>query len=92
MTEILNIPIAYFISFIASFLYVALKAFQQLSVSGKHYKLILPVSYCMALLEVWTVTVIGKHGMGWLVLFIGSGAGLGAMVGMYIHDKFVKGD
>jgi hypothetical protein len=80
----------YLMAFLASFCFVCLKAFQQLSVSGKHYKLIVPVSLMMASLEVWTVTVISKHGFGLLVLCIGLGAGLGAMLGMYIHDRFVK--
>ena len=84
-------PLMYLLAFFASACYVGLKSFQQLSVSGKHYKLILPVSLMMAALEVWTITVISKHGLGWLVLFVGTGAGCGSMLGMFIHDKFVKG-
>lgn len=86
----MNPPLMYLLAFFASACYVGLKSFQQLSVSGKHYKLILPVSLLMAALEVWTITVISKHGWGWLVLFVGMGAGCGSMLGMFIHEKFIK--
>lgn len=89
MSNIYEPQLMYFLAFFASFCFVALKAFQQLSVSGKHYLLIMPVSLMMAVMEVWTITVISKHGWGWLVFWIGFGSGSGAMLGMWIHSRFI---
>lgn len=74
-------------AFIASFLAVCLKSLQQQNVTKKLYHWIMPISLCMAVTEVLTVAFISKHGFGWLVLCIGIGSGLGAIVGVYIHDK-----
>jgi ABC-type transport system involved in cytochrome c biogenesis permease subunit len=79
----------YLMAFLSSFTYVGLKSFQQLNVAHKKYWMILPISCMMALLEVWSVTVMAKHGISWLVLFIGVGGGLGSILATYLHDKFL---
>ena len=44
----------------------------------------------MALLEVYTVGVMAKHGVGMLVFFVGFGGGLGSMAATYLHDRMLK--
>lgn len=82
-------PELYLMAFLASFMYCAAKSLQQLNVQNKLYYFIVPVSLIMCCLEVWSVTVISKHGFGWLILFLGTGAGLGSIAATYLHDKFI---
>ena len=44
--------------FLATFIYVSLKAFQQLNVVGGHYYLVSPVSFGMALCEVTIIVQV----------------------------------
>jgi len=79
----------YLLAFLASLCNVFLKTFQQNNVQKKLYLLIPPISLMMTLLDVYTVSVMAKHGISWLVLYIGLGAGLGSCIGIWVHDKMI---
>lgn len=79
----------YLLAFLASLCSVFLKTFQQNNVQKKLYYWIPPVSLMMTLLEVYTVAVMAKHGISWLVLYIGLGAGIGSCIGIWVHDKLI---
>jgi len=74
-------------AFGASFLFVALKAFQQLNVVQTLYWWVMPTSLGMAACEAYLIVNIVERGWGWIVLPIGIGAGLGAMSAMWLHRK-----
>lgn len=74
-------------TFTASFIFVALKAFQQLNVVHDERWLIMPVSMMMAVCEVFIVSQIVVRGFGWVVLWIGFGSGLGAIFSMFLHKR-----
>ena len=83
---------------VAYFVFVFFKALQQRNVAFMHYKWVLPVSYCMSTTEVFVFSVIAIKAVGsdtWaemipMVLTIGTGGGLGAIVAMYLHHRFIK--
>jgi predicted MFS family arabinose efflux permease len=41
----------------------------------------------MAVLEVYTVSLMSKQGLGVLVFVIGTGGGLGSICATYIHNR-----
>lgn len=73
-----------------SYVYVALKATQQLAVVNGHTKWVIPVSMCLAFCEVTTVTVLAIHKNILYFPFVGLGAGLGALTTMVIYKKINK--
>ena len=76
----------------ASFAFVFLKAFQQRSVAFDNYAWVMPTSLAMAATEVYVVANIVRMG-GWhlpLVMAIGTGAGLGCLLAMWLHRRYVK--
>ncbi len=76
--------------FLASFVFVFLKAFQQRSVAFDHYKWIMPTSFAMAAMEVYVIAAIVTTGYSvWAVASMGLGGGLGCLLSMYIHRKFL---
>ena len=81
----------------AYFLFVFFKAFQQKNVAFDHYWWVMPISYGMSFTEVLVISLIAyKAAQGlswdlvWFALSIGTGGGSGAMIAMYIHNRFVK--
>lgn len=78
-------------AFVANFLFIFLKAFQQLNVTKGYYLWVIPTSMMMALCEVYIIALIAvqQFSVG-LVMVIGSGAGLGAVSSMYLHKKYVE--
>lgn len=76
--------------FSISYVYVALKAVQQLAVVNDHRRFIIPVSLCLAFCEVTTVTVLAIHKNIWYFPFVGFGAGFGALTTMVIYKKLNK--
>jgi hypothetical protein len=82
--------VAYSLAFCSTFIFVFLKAFQQLNVVHGNYLWILPVSMAMAMCEVYTVVVSAHLGWGWIVLPIGLGGGLGASLAVWIHKRMRK--
>ena len=79
----------FFVAFLVSFVYVFLKAFQQLNVVHGEYKLMLPISYLLALCEVFTIGAIVATSP-WIFLSIGTGGGLGCMLSCYTHGVMQK--
>lgn len=74
-------------AFLAAFIFVALKAFQQLNVATYQYRLVIPTSMLMALCEVYVIAQVAASGFGWIVLWIGAGSGLGCVFAMWLHKK-----
>lgn len=74
-------------AFFASFIFIALKAFQQLNVVHNNYLLILPTSFAMAISEVYIIFQIAENGFGWIIVPIGLGGGIGCMLSMYLHGR-----
>lgn len=75
-------------AFFASFLFVGLKAAQQLNVVHDQYWLVVPTSVLMAVCEVYVVANIAS--LGWhvpLVLSVGLGSGLGCVASMFLHKR-----
>lgn len=73
---------------LAMYVFVALKAGQQRNVAFDHYWPVIPFSMAMAFSEVYVISVIVKVGYDLLTtLFIGIGAGLGAITAMYLHKR-----
>lgn len=82
----------YALIFAASFAFVFLKAFQQLNVVRGAYPWVLPTSFAMACCEVYSIAAVAKQGWGFVILPVGLGAGLGAMLAMFLHRKFVRSE
>lgn len=81
---------SWLIAFCAAFVFIFLKAFQQLNVLHKQYLLVLPTSMLMAACEAYVIATTARNGYGWIVLAIGLGSGLGAMASMWIHSRITK--
>lgn len=76
--------------FLASFMFVFLKAFQQRNVAFDHYKWIVPVSFGMAATEVYVISTIVMTGYSFnAVLGMGLGGGTGALLSMYLHKRYL---
>jgi hypothetical protein len=83
---------------VAYFVFVFFKALQQRNVAFMHYKFVMPVSYCMSTTELLVISVVALKAVGaesWIdmipmVLTVGTGGGLGAIVAMYLHNRFIK--
>jgi hypothetical protein len=81
----------------AYFFFVFLKAFQQRNVMGLHYRWIMPISYAMAATEIFVISIVAIKAVNYtsltdlisLALSVGTGGGLGALAGMFIHNKHV---
>ena len=81
---------------IVYFVFVFFRAFQQRNVAFLHYKWIMPTSYGMSFSEVTIISlvalsVIQKGGLSWDIMWfalaIGTGAGLGAITAMKVHES-----
>jgi len=78
----------YIIGFFVSFIYIYLKAWQQINVIKHNYKAVPFVSMLMALCEVTTVTLIVKD--SWLMFIpIGLGGSAGCLLSMRINNRRV---
>jgi len=73
--------------FAASFLFVGLKALQQLNVVHDNYLAIMPTSLAMATCEVLVIANMAHYGWGWIILPVGAGSGLGALSAMWLHRR-----
>jgi len=89
MNILTNPPLMYCLTFLSSFCFTFAKSFQQNNVTHKVYKWIVPTSLFLALMEVYTISVLSKHGIGWLVIVVGLGSGLGSCLSVFIHDKYI---
>lgn len=75
---------------IAYFSYVFCRAFQQRNVAFGHYAWVMPVSFGMATIDVFVIASIAARGFDWgFVVAMAIGGGLGAMLAMYLHRKYL---
>ena len=83
---------------VAYFVFVFFKALQQRNVAFMHYRWVLPVSYCMSTTELIVISVVALKAIGsesWtemipMVFTVGTGGGLGAIIAMYVHPRWIK--
>lgn len=74
--------------FLATYVFIFLKAFQQRNVQHNDFLLVPGTSMLMAVVEYYVIAVVAMKGYGWeLVLCGGLGAGLGAMSAMWVHNR-----
>jgi hypothetical protein len=73
----------------ASFINVFFRAFQQLNVMHDRRAWVLPCSYVMSACEVFIVTTIAVTQSYWLILPIGTAAGVGCLLSMSLH-KYLR--
>jgi len=81
----------------AYFLFVFFKAFQQRNVAHLHYRWIMPVSLALSLTDVMVMALVAHKTMisglsldlVWIGLAVATGGGLGAIVSMKIHERFL---
>ena len=76
---------------VASFIFVFLKAFQQRNVAFDHVWPVIPISLAMAATEIYVISSVVVLGYsGWLVLAVGLGAGVGAVLAMLLHKRIFR--
>jgi len=75
-------------AFLVSFVAIFLRGWQQKNVIHGKYTMIAITSYLLALTDVAVVGIIVEHGWG-TVLAQGTGAALGMLASVYIHNRFV---
>ena len=87
---------------IAYFVFVFFKAAQQRNVAFMHYKWVMPTSYCMSTTEIIVFSMVAVKAVSVvqnnqslfemvpMILTIGTGGGLGAMLAMYLHHRYIK--
>lgn len=76
--------------FCTSFVYVLFKSLQQKAVVADRKTWIIPVSFCLASCEVFSMLTIVMVKSWWLILPIGLGAGFGCLTGMEIFNRYIK--
>ena len=76
-------------AFLVSFIAIFLRGFQQMNVIHSKYTMIAVTSYLLALTDVAVVSIIVEHGWN-TVLAQGTGAALGMLTSIYIHNRWVK--
>ena len=81
--------ITFFTALSVSFVSVFLKGFQHKNVNGNHYRLVALFSYIMATMDVIMIGLISKNGFE-VAIPCGTGATLGIVISMYLHNRFVK--
>ena len=81
----------------AHFVFVFFKAAQQRNVAFMHYRWVVPISFFMSAMEVFVLSLVAMKAVTtdnilemWpYVLTLGLGGGLGAILAMYIHHKYI---
>lgn len=82
----------YLLAFVASLVYIALKALQQKQVQHEEYLKMPAVSMAMAFCEIFIMANVvhsaeSVPGLIGLAVAIGLGAGIGSMLGTYLHAR-----
>ena len=73
----------------AQFAFVFAKAFQQRNVAFDHYRLIIPTSFLMAIIEAFVIATIAINGFTWgIVSAMAIGGSVGCILAMYIHRRY----
>lgn len=80
----------YALSLMVTFVAVFLKGFQHKNVIGGHLKMVALTSYAMAFFDVVAVSIVVKQGMS-VAWSAGTGAALGMVCSILLHDKLFKG-
>lgn len=80
----------FLISAAVSFIYIFLKATQQLNVVSGQYWRVWPTSMLMGICEATILIYVVKADTIWIGIANGFGGGLGAMVGMWLHHRTRK--
>lgn len=83
---------SYLAAFVASFVYIALKAVQQRQVQHEEYLKMPAVSMGMAFCEIFIMANVVHSadsvlGLVWLAIAIGLGAGFGSITGTWLHAR-----
>lgn len=77
--------------FVASYIFIALKAFQQRHVIHNDWWWVPPTSMAMAFVEYYVIFKVAQQGYTLtLVIAGGAGAGLGALTAMFLHNIHLK--
>lgn len=76
----------YILIALASFAFIALRAFQQLNVMHNRAKWVVPTSTLMAITEVTIVLNMVQQGW-WSWIPMGIGGGAGCLFAMYLHER-----
>jgi hypothetical protein len=80
----------YVFLFLSSLLYVGLRSFQQRNVTNDNYGWVVPTSVCMAAVDAALMLTVVKQGWSLpLVLSVGIGGGIGCIVAMKFHKRYV---
>lgn len=80
-------PLATLITFLAVFL----KGFQYKNVIGDHKNSIVITSFLMAAFDIVSITLAVKGGL-WMIPFVGTGAALGMLGSVTLHDRIFKNE
>jgi len=73
------------------FAFVFLKAFQQRNGAFNHYWPVIPTSWLMFATEAYVVVAIARRGWDlWFVGCVGTAAGVGAVLAVYIHNRVFR--
>jgi len=77
---------------LAQFIFIALKAFQQLNVMNYKYWWVPPTSMLMSIFEVFVIAMIARTSEDWyLIIFpVGVGGGLGCIFSMWLHKVLMN--
>lgn len=78
---------SYFILFCTSLAFIALRAFQQLNVQHDRYLWVPPVTACMAVCEVLSITTLVKNGSLYAAIPMAFGGVLGCWFAMWFHKR-----
>jgi len=77
--------------FVANFIFIFLKAFQQSNVAHYSWKWVVPTSFLMATAEVYLIVKIAAGGfIPEAVLVLGIAGGSGSLAAMYLHKKHIR--
>lgn len=81
----------YAAAFFAAMLSVFFRVLQQRNAQGDHYWLVIPTSLGIAVCELLVLGIFIRGGASLIyAIFTGTGAGIGCMLAMYVHRRFVK--
>ncbi len=80
----------YLLAFVASYVFIALKSWQQLNVMKRNYAWIVPTSLAMAACEVYVIASVAQQGFGLLVFVVGLGGGLGSLSATWLHHRYIR--
>jgi hypothetical protein len=73
-----------------NFVYIFLKAIQQLNVVHNQFRWVVPTSILMGVCEVGIVLLVVRVDSLYIGIINGIGAGLGAVTAIITHRKFIR--